>query len=82
MSDAEGGSKSKRGKTVVFLIGVALIAILGFVPVWKCPPCEGSGKVGLLGLDCAVCRTKGRIGAIPTLAQYYWSTLKFRSPVH
>jgi hypothetical protein len=80
MSDAESRPRSKKG--LVFLVGAAMIAALAFVPVWKCPPCEGSGKVSLIGLDCAVCRAKGRVAAVPTLAQYYWSTLKFRSPIH
>jgi hypothetical protein len=82
MSDSDRSGGSKRGKALVFLIGVALIAVLAFVPVWKCPPCQGSGKTGLIGLDCSVCKTRGRAAAVPTLLEFYWSSIKFRSPVH
>jgi len=80
MSDPESRPRSKKG--LFSLIGAALIAVLMFVPLWKCPPCQGTGKAGLFATDCTVCKTKGRVAAIPTLFEIFWGSFKLRSPIH
>jgi hypothetical protein len=81
-------SRPSRGKwpfirLAIFFTLLSVILALLFLPVWKCPPCNGDGKGTIHSrkqLVCPVCEGRGRAGLVRIMNRSMLSLERYQVP--